>query len=110
MDLRPSGRHRPPDIRVVDSLTGCIEELPADGTRIVCHPGSGADLDLRGHETKGVCVLIGPEGGFSEADLAVIDAAGFSRIGLGPRVLRADTAAIAACSVVQLLWGDGVAG
>jgi 16S rRNA (uracil1498-N3)-methyltransferase len=40
------------------------------------------------------------------SDLKQIDELGFRRIGLGPRVLRAETAVIAACAAVQSLWGD----
>jgi 16S rRNA (uracil1498-N3)-methyltransferase len=53
-----------------------------------------------------VCLLVGPEGGFSSADLVQISAAGFTALRLGPRTLRADTAAITACALVALLWGD----
>ena len=44
--------------------------------------------------------------GFGTTDLAALDAAGFRRVGLGQRVLRTETAAIAACAAAQALWGD----
>ena len=54
----------------------------------------------------GVCLLSGPEGGFSEDERARARAAGFLAIRLGPRVLRTETAALAALTAIQVLWGD----
>lgn len=101
-----SGRHRPPAIHAPARLADLLPTLPAADRRIAFHPGT-APLDS-GDATRGahVCVLLGPEGGFSEADLGAISAAGFARFRLGPRILRADTAAIAACTLAQRLWGD----
>jgi 16S rRNA (uracil1498-N3)-methyltransferase len=57
-------------------------------------------------DVRAVLLVIGPEGGLSveEADLA--QRHGFRSVQLGPRILRAETAAIAALSLVQFLWGD----
>ncbi|MDR6982449.1 16S rRNA (uracil1498-N3)-methyltransferase [Rheinheimera pacifica] len=51
-------------------------------------------------------LVIGPEGGFSEQEMAQTTAAGFSGIQLGPRVLRTETAALTAISALQLQFGD----
>jgi 16S rRNA (uracil1498-N3)-methyltransferase len=51
-------------------------------------------------------VAVGPEGGLGAADWRRLDAAGFERVGLGPRVLRAETAALAVCAIAQAQWGD----
>jgi 16S rRNA (uracil1498-N3)-methyltransferase len=53
-----------------------------------------------------VLVVLGPEGGFSEQEAAGAEAAGFWLARLGPRILRAETAAVAACTIVQYLFGD----
>jgi 16S rRNA (uracil1498-N3)-methyltransferase len=53
-----------------------------------------------------VLVVLGPEGGFSEQEAATAEAAGFLVAKLGPRILRAETAAVAACAIVQYLFGD----
>jgi 16S rRNA (uracil1498-N3)-methyltransferase len=53
-----------------------------------------------------VCLLAGPEGGFSPEEREMARAAGFAPVCLGPRVLRAETAALAALSALQILWGD----
>jgi 16S rRNA (uracil1498-N3)-methyltransferase len=55
---------------------------------------------------EAVTIAIGPEGGFSDRDLAVLDQAGFRRLTLGPRVLRTETAGIAAIAAIQTRFGD----
>jgi 16S rRNA (uracil1498-N3)-methyltransferase len=64
---------------------------------------------LQGLRPEGpAAIMVGPEGGFTEAEL---DALGklpiVRRVGLGPRVLRAETAAIAALAIFQAISGDG---
>ena len=57
-------------------------------------------------ETTALTVFIGPEGGFADGEIEKAAAAGAIAVGLGPRVLRAETAAIAAVVACQLRWGD----
>jgi len=51
-------------------------------------------------------ILIGPEGGFSEAEYERATVAGLRAVRLGPRILRTETAALAALSIAQATWGD----
>jgi len=53
-----------------------------------------------------VTLVIGPEGGFSAAEAELAQAHGFALVRLGPRILRAETAALTTLSLVQFLWGD----
>lgn len=53
-----------------------------------------------------LALLIGPEGGLSEAEIKQAQHAGFIGTRLGPRILRTETATVAALASVQLLWGD----
>jgi len=53
-----------------------------------------------------VMLLVGPEGGFSESEISAVQGVGFTGVGLGPRVLRTETAALSVISALQLLWGD----
>jgi 16S rRNA (uracil1498-N3)-methyltransferase len=53
-----------------------------------------------------IFVIIGPEGGLTQAEVDQATADGFVTAGLGPRILRAETATIAACTLVQHLFGD----
>jgi 16S rRNA (uracil1498-N3)-methyltransferase len=55
---------------------------------------------------QSVLVVLGPEGGFAEQEASAAAAAGFWIAKLGPRILRAETAAVAACAIVQYLFGD----
>jgi len=53
-----------------------------------------------------LALMIGPEGGLSDAEIAQAHEAGFKSLALGPRVLRTETAPIAALAIMQQLWGD----
>jgi 16S rRNA (uracil1498-N3)-methyltransferase len=50
--------------------------------------------------------MAGPEGGFAAEELAMTAACGFTAVRLGPRILRTETAAIAALAAIHALWGD----
>ena len=57
-------------------------------------------------DAHAILLVIGPEGGFSSTEADEAQHHGFESVQLGRRILRAETAAIAALSVVQFLWGD----
>ena len=57
-------------------------------------------------EAKDIGIVIGPEGGMSENEVRALEELGAKQITLGPRILRTETAAIAACTMAMLLWGD----
>jgi 16S rRNA (uracil1498-N3)-methyltransferase len=80
--------------------------LPGDSRRVVLHPGRGTALAGLRHLPERVELLIGPEGGFRDAEVDQATAAGFTRCSLGPRILRTETAAIAAIAILQNLYGD----
>jgi 16S rRNA (uracil1498-N3)-methyltransferase len=61
---------------------------------------------LAGRSHERVFILIGPEGGLEDAEVAAAQTQGFHILGMGPRILRAETAALAACVLAQYLWGD----
>ena len=50
--------------------------------------------------------MVGPEGGFSDREYDDADTAGFEAVTLGPRILRTETAAVAAIAIAQSRWGD----
>ena len=85
--------------------------IPTDPTGTTVNSliwNSGADLPLArvpAPATK-ACILIGPEGGFSQGEYEDAAVAGFQAVSLGPRILRTETAAAAALAVMQSLWGD----
>ena len=99
-----SGRLRLPDIRPPADLGDWLD-TPAEGLSLVLSPGSGKTLkDLQ--PASHVRVLIGPEGGLEEGEVQAAEAKGFQTIGLGPRILRTETAALATLTALQVLWGD----
>lgn len=74
-------------------------------TRLVLAPGAEKPL-ARLNLPKQLQLIAGPEGGFSDAELDLMEARGVQAVSLGPRVLRTETAAPAAVAVVQALAGD----
>ena len=103
-----SGRAVLPSLAPVSELSDWlshVEEGPHE-LRLVLHPGAQTPLPAVDAPAGGVCLAVGPEGGWSEAELEALEVRGFRRVSLGPRVLRTETAALAALAAVQTLWGD----
>ncbi|MCJ8169593.1 16S rRNA (uracil(1498)-N(3))-methyltransferase [Atopomonas sediminilitoris] len=73
--------------------------------RLVLHPEHAQPIASLAKPQR-LALLIGPEGGLSDAEVAAACAAGFSQACFGPRVLRTETAPIVALSLAQQLWGD----
>jgi 16S rRNA (uracil1498-N3)-methyltransferase len=100
------GRHVPPTIAAPDELARWLDLLADGDARLALDPDSTVRLAGAADGPRRVAAAVGPEGGFGAGDWRRLDAARFTRIGLGPRVLRAETAALAVCAVAQWLWGD----
>jgi len=64
------------------------------------------DLAAEENPLKKILVMLGPEGGFSDQEIKMVRNCGFVSAGLGPRILRAETATIAAVTLVQYIFGD----
>jgi 16S rRNA (uracil1498-N3)-methyltransferase len=95
------GRNRVPEIAEPVALE---RYRPPDGTRILLTPGAARRLaDLA---RSPVVLAAGPEAGFSEAEEALLQRLGFMPARLGPRVLRTETAALAALAALNALAGD----
>ena len=58
------------------------------------------------HPLRKILLVLGPEGGFTDQEIQLMVDSGFAVAGLGPRILKAETATLAACSLVQFLFGD----
>ncbi len=101
-----SGRNRVPVIDAPQALAAALARESPGSTRAVLHPG--ADEPLFSLETSGsqIDLLVGPEGGLSPGELEQAVAAGYRACSLGPRILRTETAAIAAVAVLQAVHGD----
>jgi 16S rRNA (uracil1498-N3)-methyltransferase len=102
-----------PEIHEPERLDRLLAAWPQERLLFVCDetgvgaPVAGVLSDFAAQPSVSAAVLIGPEGGFAETEL---DALGklpnVRRVGLGPRVLRAETAALAALAVFQAIAGD----
>ena len=101
-----SGRARVPVIGAVRPLREWRETLDDSGTRLALLPEG--EVTPRGLDApvERVVLAVGPEGGFDETDVSLLRSAGFRGLALGPRILRTETAGIAAIAALQSLHGD----
>jgi 16S rRNA (uracil1498-N3)-methyltransferase len=100
-----SGRCRLPQIHEPCALERCVAQ-PGSQTGILLHHRATHSLLELQPPTEGVTLLIGPEGGLSEQERKLAQARGFSAVRMGPRIMRTETAPLAAIAAIQLLWGD----
>ncbi len=75
-------------------------------TRIILHPGSQQSMSATEVDNNNLTLMVGPEGGFSDIEINEAKVKGYIPIGLGPRILRTETAVVSALSNAQQLWGD----
>jgi len=99
-----------PELRSPEPLGRVLDAWPAERRLIVCdESGAGEPIGEAAARLAGspAALLVGPEGGFDQTELDALGKLSFvSRVGLGPRVLRAETAALAALAVYQVTAGD----
>jgi 16S rRNA (uracil1498-N3)-methyltransferase len=104
------GRVRIPQISALTEFRDFVQAASPDALRLLFwekEAQQGFSELKNSQETVGQVVLtVGPEGGFSSQEAALALEHGFKSVRFGPRILRAETAAVAALSAVQLLWGD----
>jgi len=111
------GRNTPPTLEAARSLAEALACVAAEPLRLLLEPtaeqtlqdalsapsgGPAGEVD----EPRRVVLLVGPEGGWDPLELALAHAAGCRAVRLGPRVLRTETAGLAALVAVQCLAGD----
>lgn len=109
------GRNRLPVIEAVQPLLNYLgESAPGERLRLVFEPESALHADTAARNYDGASnvamesaeIAVGPEGGFAPEELEAFRVVGFSQVGLGPRILRTETAAIAAVVWLQARFGD----
>lgn len=100
-----SGRNNVPVIYPAVNFTEALK-LSTSELKLILDPQDNNRLSTLASETSSVDFIIGPEGGLTEVELRDAKAKSYKGIGLGPRVLRTETAALAAISSAQVLWGD----
>lgn len=102
-----SGRNQVPQVAPVLEFRQWIAQLPdAVETRLLMSPAALVSLREFAPAPQQVLLLAGPEGGLSPVENEVAQSRAFKPVRLGPRVLRTETAAIAALAAMQALWGD----
>jgi len=107
--LKQCRRGRAPEIAAPVGFESVLEMGAAADLKIVFYEGAASEgpwAMTPGGAVKRILALLGPEGGFSPSEIEQARAAGFHIVGLGPRILRAETATLAACSLLQYLFGD----
>ena len=97
---KQSGRSRSPEVAAPRSFEEVLNE---EGGLVAAHPSAPPLSPPRG---GAIVALIGPEGGWSDEELALAATRRVTLFGLGPRTLRTETAAIAAATLLQFLAGD----
>jgi 16S rRNA (uracil1498-N3)-methyltransferase len=101
------GRNRVPVIHPVCGLDDWLGTHPSTPSELRVMLSAAATTRLRDlPRAPRVQLLAGPEGGFAPEEAEMTQACGFTAVQLGPRILRTETAAIAALAAIHTLWGD----
>ncbi len=104
---KQSGRGIIPTISDIINLDQCIKEMSLMDTPLICYEKGGKNLNEAGlMPNSTVGLFIGSEGGFDPAEAEKCISAGIIPIGLGPRILRCETAPLCAISVIMNLTGN----
>jgi 16S rRNA (uracil1498-N3)-methyltransferase len=101
------GRRRLPTLAPAQRLGAWLDALPADQHGLLLHHGARHSIVQSPPPSAAqVALLVGPEGGLAPGERDAALARGFTAVRLGPRVMRAETAPLAALAALQTLWGD----
>jgi 16S rRNA (uracil1498-N3)-methyltransferase len=100
------GRNQVPQVAKPMSLADAIATLPAEAARCLLAADAESSLAKLPATSAEVALLIGPEGGLADNERRLAAVSGFQAFRMGPRVLRTETAGLAALAVLQTLRGD----
>jgi 16S rRNA (uracil1498-N3)-methyltransferase len=103
---RQCGRADVPAVAAPAALEAALAGLPAGTASFVFHPGGTPLSHADAGGAPALAAVVGPEGGLTDDELAACRRAGATAVSLGPRVLRAETAAIVAVALLQERFGD----
>ena len=108
-----SGQNRVPQIASPVALQAALAATGqvVDACKLILDPRASQSLaallgSWTSRQPASVILFSGPEGGFSDDEVDFVTRQGFTPVGLGPRVLRTETAPLAACALLQGYWGD----
>jgi len=99
------GRNRVPVIAPVQALYSYLAQVDRSARLLLLSPDAASPLK-RMKPSAAVVLLVGAEGGFSQSEQEAAQANAFEAVNLGPRILRTETAPVAALAALQTLWGD----
>jgi 16S rRNA (uracil1498-N3)-methyltransferase len=100
------GRNRVPEISSACSLEQACELVSQLPLKIALATHADADAGCLPADCTALCLAVGPEGGLDPSEQAALEQHGFKPLRLGPRIMRTETAGVAALSVLQARWGD----
>jgi len=100
------GRNRVPEVHDVAPLERLLAERARDSTGLILVPDAPSSLADVPAPARGVDLFVGPEGGFAPTEVEAARQAGMTAVRLGPRVLRTETATVAALAAINVIWGD----
>lgn len=102
-----SGRARVPEVAAPVALATALDSLPDHPLRLLLDPFAAHGIaGIAAPPDGALTIAIGPEGGWSPRDREMLESAGFTGVRLGPRVLRTETAGLAAIAALQSRFGD----
>jgi 16S rRNA (uracil1498-N3)-methyltransferase len=100
------GRATVPVVAPTATLAAFIADPPAGARVVLLERQEGQPPLASLPRPQAITLLVGPAGGWEPVEIERLAGAGFVAVSLGPRILRAETAAIAALTAAQVLWGD----
>jgi 16S rRNA (uracil1498-N3)-methyltransferase len=100
------GRNRVPEVRAVMTLERWLASRDPAAPGLVMTPTADVSIADSPRPRHAFDLLVGPEGGFAPDEIALAQNSGMTAARLGPRVLRAETAALASLAAINALWGD----
>lgn len=101
-----SGRTRIPQIHVPRKFSDWLHDSILEGPGLVLAPDASQAIGTLPQPAHPVTLLAGPEGGLTQEEISLAQGRGFAGVRIGPRILRTETASLAACAALQTLWGD----
>lgn len=101
-----SGRAFVPKVAMPLSLAHWLASKPDAETKVTLAPTAKVTFKELPPPTGNVCLLVGAEGGLTEDEIALAESQGFTPVRLGKRILRTETAPLAAIATMQTIWGD----
>ena len=101
-----SGRNIVPKVLPLTTYAQALQQLPQETTKLLMSLNRAQKLSDVQPQSGKVVFMVGPEGGWTEKEEQQAFDAGFQSVMLGKRVLRTETASLAAIAAMQMLWGD----